>query len=452
MGYIDRLIELGVLSPDGTDRLTRGDVRRVQMAQTLENVGIALDSLAASIKGGHGDLGFMDAPTYERFATLSDETFEGLSRRTGLPLNLLMLIREVTGGATPAPNDRVREDELTVVPFIEIELAMGFRPVSIERTLRVPADSLRRAAATESDAWRSDLMEPMLARGATAIELGASASSPETVTLDEATNGAVLAIWHAQQAQAWTANIIGGFEKALADAGLLKTLHRPPAICFLDITGYTRLTYERGDEAAADLAERLGRLVTRSTLEGGGRPVKWLGDGVMVYFRDPGFGVVAALELVDGVASAGLPPAHVGLHAGPVLFQQGDYYGRTVNLASRDQSVCAVTMCRGLSRQPDPFSVLTSCPCRDPSTGEYRGTAGKIRRRRAAANFRSAPAVRRIENGRPVWSFCRSARIGVCDEQWRPLLRRTLGKPWVRDRRVANGCGICFGRCGHRRR
>ena len=63
--------------------------------------------------------------------------------------------------------------------------------------------------------------------------------------------------------------------------------------------------------------------------------MKWLGDGVMVYFRDPGSGVVAALELVDGVASAGLPPAHVGLHAGPVLFQQGDYYGGTVNLASR---------------------------------------------------------------------------------------------------------------------
>jgi hypothetical protein len=34
-------------------------------------------------------------------------------------------------------------------------------------------------------------------------------------------------------------------------------------------------------------------------------------------------------------------------------------------------------MCRGLSRQPDPFSVLTSCPYRDPSTGEYSGTAGR---------------------------------------------------------------------------
>ncbi|HEY6810611.1 MAG TPA: hypothetical protein VIZ70_05750, partial [Propionibacteriaceae bacterium] len=143
LGYIDRLIELGVISLDSTDRLTKGDVRRAQMAQTLENAGIALDSLAASIKRGQGDLGFMDAPTYERFATLSDETFEGLSRRTGLPLNLLMLIREATGGATPGPNDRVREDELAVVPFIGIELAMGFRPVSIERTLRVLADSLR---------------------------------------------------------------------------------------------------------------------------------------------------------------------------------------------------------------------------------------------------------------------------------------------------------------------
>jgi adenylate cyclase len=32
---------------------------------------------------------------------------------------------------------------------------------------------------------------------------------------------------------------------------------------------------------------------------------------------------------------AGLPPAHVGLHAGPVVFQDGDYFGRTVNLAAR---------------------------------------------------------------------------------------------------------------------
>ena len=53
------------------------------------------------------------------------------------------------------------------------------------------------------------------------------------------------------------------------------------------------------------------------------------------YFADPGAGVVAALETVDGVRHAGLPPAHVGLHAGPVLYHEGDYFGRTVNVAAR---------------------------------------------------------------------------------------------------------------------
>jgi adenylate cyclase len=39
--------------------------------------------------------------------------------------------------------------------------------------------------------------------------------------------------------------------------------------------------------------------------------------------------------MVSGVESAGLPQAHVGLHAGPVVFQEGDYYGNTVNIAAR---------------------------------------------------------------------------------------------------------------------
>ena len=102
----------------------------------------------------------------------------------------------------------------------------------------------------------------------------------------------------------------------LAAAGLHSRLEHPPAMCFLDIAGYTRLTQERGDAAAAQLAEQLGRLVQRTAVKHGGRPVKWLGDGVMLFFPNPGPGVVAALEMVAGVAEAGLPPAHVGLHAG----------------------------------------------------------------------------------------------------------------------------------------
>jgi adenylate cyclase len=178
-------------------------------------------------------------------------------------------------------------------------------------------------------------MDPVIARGGTAEQLGSTSSSEESLRLDEATNQALVALWHARQVHTWTNNVIGGFEQALTAAGMLTTPARPPAICFLDITGYTRLTNERGDDAAADLAQGLSTLVQRSAIDHGGRPVKWLGDGVMVYFREAGPGVVAALEMVDGVVAAGFPPAHVGLHAGPVLFQEGDYFGQTVNVASR---------------------------------------------------------------------------------------------------------------------
>jgi adenylate cyclase len=105
----------------------------------------------------------------------------------------------------------------------------------------------------------------------------------------------------------------------LERAGLFSRLHRPPAICFLEITGYTRLTEERGDEAAADLATSSPPLVRRASQEHGGRPVKWLGDGVMFYFREPGGALLAALEMVEGPATHDLPPAHVGLHEGQVI-------------------------------------------------------------------------------------------------------------------------------------
>jgi adenylate cyclase len=63
--------------------------------------------------------------------------------------------------------------------------------------------------------------------------------------------------------------------------------------------------------------------------------VKFLGDGVMFHFPDPAQGVLCGLELVDRIPDVGLPRARVGLHTGPVVFQNGDYFGRTVNIAAR---------------------------------------------------------------------------------------------------------------------
>jgi adenylate cyclase len=44
--------------------------------------------------------------------------------------------------------------------------------------------------------------------------------------------------------------------------------------------------------------------------------------------------VLSGLEMAQEAPAAGLPPAHVGIHAGPIVVQDGDYFGRTVNLAA----------------------------------------------------------------------------------------------------------------------
>jgi adenylate cyclase len=125
-------------------------------------------------------------------------------------------------------------------------------------------------------------------------------------------------------------------EAALERAGLARRRPvRPPAIAFLDLSGYTKLTEERGDRAAAELAGRLIEIVHEFAHRRGGRVVKLLGDGVMFHFPDPAQGVRCGLELVDRIPEVGLPRARVGLHTGPVVFQDGDYFGRTVNIAAR---------------------------------------------------------------------------------------------------------------------
>src|SRR2546426_6316242 len=125
------------------------------MAKSLEDAGIPLDGVAAAIQRGTLSLAFMDAASYERFATLAPETFRQVSDRTGISLELLTVIREAIGMAQPSPDDRLREDEMAIVPFIELQVSEGFRPAAIERLLRVQGDCTRRIAEQEAAWWYS---------------------------------------------------------------------------------------------------------------------------------------------------------------------------------------------------------------------------------------------------------------------------------------------------------
>jgi len=331
-GELARLVALGVLVPNAGGRLGEAQLRRADLVRSLARAGIPLDGLAAAIRDGSVSLDFLDAPAFSRFSVGGGATFAAVAARTGIPVEQLLLVREASGSPAASPDDRMRDAELAYADLIELGVSGGLSAAAMQHMVRTHGDSLRRVAETESAVWREEVIEPAIRAGKRPDEvLGKEFGDRLSAQMDRT----VIEMYHLQQTRAWTVDIIDGLEAQLAAAGLHSRLAHPPAMCFLDISGYTRLTQEQGDAAAAELAHQLGRIVQRTATDYGGRPVKWLGDGVMLHFANPGRAVPGALEMVHALAAEGLPPAHVGLHAGPVIFQEGDYYGSTVNLASR---------------------------------------------------------------------------------------------------------------------
>jgi class 3 adenylate cyclase len=332
--FVRRLLELGILAPTPDVGLTEADVRRVRVVGALDGSGLSLGGLAQAMRRGLLSLDFVESPAYDRYDSLTEMTFREVSESRGVPLDLALVVREAAGGPEAGPDDRVRESELPIIASVGLLSSFGVRPETQAWALRIYGESLRRVAETEADYWATDLLGPLFRAGIPAAEVGRRTAliSAEVSTTSDA---ALLALYHAQQANAWLRNIFEGFEATLAREGLQARVERPPAIAFLDISGYTRLTEEHGDEAARDLATSLGQVVRRTSAQHGGRTVKWLGDGVMLHFTEPWRSVVACLEMTSTVAESGLPPAHVGISAGPVLTQGGDFFGRTVNAASR---------------------------------------------------------------------------------------------------------------------
>src|SRR5687768_16374372 len=80
------------------------------------------------------------------------------------------------------------------------------------------------------------------------------------------------------------ASLVEGFEEFLASRGLGPAPQPtpPPAVVFVDLFGYTRLTEERGDEVAVGFASTLQRRAEAVAASNGGRLVKLLGDGAML--------------------------------------------------------------------------------------------------------------------------------------------------------------------------
>ena len=105
---------------------------------------------------------------------------------------------------------------------------------------------------------------------------------------------------------------------------------------FADLVGFTALTDSEGDDRAADVALGMYDCVRGLLPRYDAEELKTLGDGVALRCDRADKGIELAVSLVEELdAKPSFPPVRVGVHTGPAVERDGDWYGRTVNVASR---------------------------------------------------------------------------------------------------------------------
>ncbi len=108
------------------------------------------------------------------------------------------------------------------------------------------------------------------------------------------------------------------------------------AVIFTDIVGSTELIAEFGEDGAHRRRQRHFALLHGAVASRGGRVVKNLGDGLMIVFADPVAALDCAVAMQHEVAAdADRLGLRVGLHAGELLREDGDFFGSTVIVARR---------------------------------------------------------------------------------------------------------------------
>jgi adenylate cyclase len=329
------------------DDLDAGSVRRAMLLSVCIDAGIPLETLGRAMREGFVSLNVLDRQYYARWGERLEITWEDLAAQSGIPLDVLQQMYAAVGFAPPEPQDHPRADEPDLVAAGGVIIRTGVDPQILLRMLRVYGENFRRIARSETGLWHDLIDVPAQRAGATQRELldqGAEFGDAIMSVVD----GSTMAIYRRMQEHAWMGDLVEHLELALVEAGLYTKPDRPATMAFMDLTGYTALTEERGDETAAELATSMAQLVQRTATHHDGEAMKFLGDGVMFRFRDPTAGVRGALEVVGATQPLGLPPAHVGMHIGAVIERDGDVFGRTVNLASR------------LSGKAGPGEVLVS--------------------------------------------------------------------------------------------
>lgn len=328
--HLRRLEQLGLLQSDDDGSFPSSDVHVVRLMAAFEEAGISLEDVARGVAAGELSfpLGlFLPEPVARSL------TYESLAADLGRSPEL---VRRLSGelGLAPPADDRVRAEDAEMLSLVLTRLDLAEED-ELSRFARLYGSTIQRLVGSGLQFFDQTVRQRVATYDLSNEEKDGLVYR-KAAAFTQVVAALVPWLQRRHREHSVLEYIVSVTEGFMEERGFRpRQPKQPPAIAFLDLTGYSSLAEERGDEAAAELAAGLASVVQEAARTQGCRPVKWLGDGVMFHFSDSGRAIRSALDLVEQTERAIAVPARIGINAGTVIAQEGDYFGRTVNIAAR---------------------------------------------------------------------------------------------------------------------
>jgi adenylate cyclase len=311
---------------DGDSSWSPVAIAHARIVSRLRSRGHSLEAIRQAADEGRLAYGFVE----DLFpAPRRRHSIEEVSKQTGLEKALIERIW-TTIGLPQRDAEEFSDEDVQALHYVASVLDAGFPLVAFLQLTRVYGQTLSQIADAETRLFHIYVHEPLMREGVPGVEMAEEMEHLARDLLPLASP--IMDFIHRRFLQHFVEqDVVGHMEVDFggeeAELGRIRV-----ALAFCDLAGYTRFTEEEGEEQALSFVERFIESVAE-TLPDDARVVKTIGDEVMIVGQDAGAMVdwaVGFQRLFDE-----RPAPRIGIHRGPVIYRDGDYFGRDVNLTSR---------------------------------------------------------------------------------------------------------------------